>query len=133
MSITTINVSEEQSQYVGQVYEEHYARLRRYFQLQLSDTPEADAGVQETLRHFFFFMEDRCWEAEAEFIDVYIMRIAGAVCSRRLARKRVRLTNAPMIESLFYRLTHEVLKPIQVGMALKQLFSGRLVTSDSRG
>jgi hypothetical protein len=93
MIITNINASEEQSQYIGQVYQEHYARLRHYFLTQLGNTSEADDCVQETIRHLFFFMEERCWEAEAEYIPVYLMRIAGLLCSRKLAEKRLQSAN----------------------------------------
>lgn len=87
----TINVSEEHSQHVGQVYQEHYARLRHYFLTQLGAASEAEDCVRETIRHFFFFMEDRLWEAE--YISVYLMRIAGLICSRKLAEKRLRSAN----------------------------------------
>ena len=88
MTIATINASEEQSQYAGQIYQEHYARLRQYFLTQLDNASEADDCVQKTMRHLFFFMEDRDWEAEAEYISVYLMRIAGLLCSRKLREKR---------------------------------------------
>jgi hypothetical protein len=42
------------------------------------------------MRRFFFFMKDRDWEAEAEYIPVYVMRIAGQLCSKRLGEKRSR-------------------------------------------
>jgi DNA-directed RNA polymerase specialized sigma24 family protein len=88
MTIASINASEDQNQYVAQVYEEQYARLRRYFLVQLGDSSEADDCVHETMRRLFFFMEERNWEAEAEYIPVYLMRIAGLVCSRKLSEKR---------------------------------------------
>jgi DNA-directed RNA polymerase specialized sigma24 family protein len=88
MTIATINASEEHSQYIGQVYQKHYARLRHYFLTQLNSASEADDCVQETFRRFFFFMEDRCWEADAKYIHIYLMRIAGLLCSRKLSETR---------------------------------------------
>ncbi len=88
MTIATIHADEDQSQYIGTVYQQYSDRLRRYFLIQLGDPSEADNCVQETMRRFFFFLEDRDWEAEAEYISVYLMRIAGLICSRKLAEKR---------------------------------------------
>lgn len=88
MMLANFNVSEDHSQYVGQVYQKHYARLRHYFLTQLGDVREAEGCVNETFRHLFFFMEDRDWEAEAEYIFVYLMRIAGLLCSRKLGEMR---------------------------------------------
>jgi hypothetical protein len=89
MMISTGSVSEEHSQYIGQIYQEHYPRLRHYFLMQLGDASEADECIHETIRLFFFFMEERQWEEEkAEYISVYLMRIAGLLCSRKLIEKR---------------------------------------------
>lgn len=88
MMLANFNVSEDHSQYVGQVYQEHYARLRHYFLSQLGDVCEAESCVHETFRRFFFFMEEREWEAEAEYFFVYLMRIAGLLCSRKLGEMR---------------------------------------------
>ena len=88
MKIAAINANEDHVQYIGQVYQEHGARLRHYFLVQLGDTSEVDDCVQETICRFFFFMEDRQWEAETKYISVYLMRIAGLLCSRKLAEKR---------------------------------------------
>jgi hypothetical protein len=88
MTTATIHAGANQSQYIRHIYHEHYARLRHYFLIQLDDASRANACVQETMRHFFFFMEDRDWEAEAEYIFVYLMRIAGLICSRALAEKK---------------------------------------------
>jgi len=127
MTLSMINASEEHSLHIGQVYQEHYARLRRYFLAQLGNASVADACVQETIRRFFFFMEDRCWETDAEYIPVYLMRIAGFLCSRRLAEKRVR-------RSLFNRIKNEVLETINALTKLWQLFlrpvKGNAVSSD---
>jgi hypothetical protein len=87
MMIVNIDAGEDNNHYVAKVYQEQYARLRRYFLIQLGDGPEAERCIQETMRRFFFFMEDRDWEAEAEYIPVYLMRIAGMLCSRRLCEK----------------------------------------------
>jgi DNA-directed RNA polymerase specialized sigma24 family protein len=95
MTIATVNASEDQSQYVGQVYQQEYARLEHYCRTQLGDTPEAEACVHETIRRFFFFMEERDWEAEAEIIPVYLIRIAGLICSRKLGEKRLRRSARP--------------------------------------
>lgn len=84
MTIATIEASEDQCQYLGQVYQEQYPKLRHYFARQLGDGPEADECARETIRRLFFFMEDRDWEAEAEYVPVYLMRIAGLLCSRKL-------------------------------------------------
>lgn len=92
MTIDTINASENHSQHVAQVYQEQYARLRHYFLVQLGDGSEVEDCIQETLRRFFFFMEDRDWETEAEYLSVYIMRIAGLLCSRRLREQRTNCT-----------------------------------------
>lgn len=88
MMLANFNVSEDHSQYVGQVYQKYYARLRHYFLTQLGDVREAEGCVNETFRRFFFFMEEREWEAEAEYIFVYLMRIAGLLCSRKLGEMR---------------------------------------------
>lgn len=90
MRIAIIDVGEEHSQYVGQVYQEHYGKLHHYFLALLGDASEADACVQETIRRFFFFMEDRCWESDMEYMPVYLMRIAGMICSKKLAGKQAR-------------------------------------------
>jgi hypothetical protein len=123
--LAAINASEEQSQYLGQFYEEYYARLRSYFQLQLGDASEADDCVQETLRHFFFFMKDRCWEAEVKLINFRLRMIAGGVCSKKLAKKRARLANGSgrqEKESLLDKIMREVLWPIRSRMEFKQMF-----------
>lgn len=95
MRIATINTSEDQSQYVGQVYQQHYARLRHYFLTQLGDASEAEDCVHETIRRLFFFMEERDWEADKKYIPVYLIRIAGLLCSKRLGEKRARRSAVP--------------------------------------
>ncbi|HWS87272.1 MAG TPA: hypothetical protein VN282_09925 [Pyrinomonadaceae bacterium] len=90
MTITTVHASEDQSRHVGRVYQENYARLRRYCLAQLGDESEAEQCIHETMRRFFFFMEERDWEAEEEFIPVYLIRIAGLLCVRKLGEKRAR-------------------------------------------
>lgn len=90
MMINAGSVSEDHAQNIGQIYQEYYARLRHYFLIQLGDVSETDECVHETIRLFFFFMEERQWgeEEEAEYIFVYLMRIAGLLCSRKLIEKR---------------------------------------------
>lgn len=115
MTIVTINTSEDHSQYIAQIYQEHYARLRHYFRTQLGDKPDADACVHETIRRFFFFMEDRCWEADVEYFAVYLMRIAGLLCSRKLAEKMAQSTNGDERQNngVFDGIkttTHEIIK-----------------------
>jgi DNA-directed RNA polymerase specialized sigma24 family protein len=90
MMINAGSVSEAHSQYIGQVTQEHYARLRHYFLIQLGDASEADECVEETMRHFFFFMEERQWEEETEYISDYLMKIAGLLWSRKVIEKRSR-------------------------------------------
>lgn len=120
MNTATMSASGEYSIHIGQVYLRYNTRLRSNFLSQLGDEAEAEECLQETLRHFFFFMQDRCWESEVELIDVYVMRIAGAVCSRRLARKRALPAAAP--ERLLDRLGHKMFKPVHAGVVLNQLF-----------
>jgi DNA-directed RNA polymerase specialized sigma24 family protein len=116
MTITTINASEDQSQYVWQIYQEHYARLQHYFLIQLGNDSEAEDCVHETMRRFFFFMEGRSWEAEAEYIFVYLMRIAGLLCSRKLGEKRAqRLTDLGhnRHHSLFNKIRTEAIETMK--------------------
>jgi DNA-directed RNA polymerase specialized sigma24 family protein len=116
MTIATINASEDQSQYIGDVYQEHGARLRHYFLVQLGDAAEAEDCVQETICRLFFFMEDRNWEAEAEYISVYLMRIAGLLCSRKLSEKSSRRTsslNKGGKKSLFNKVRTELTETIK--------------------
>lgn len=125
MRIPTINASEDHNHYVGQVYKEHYGRLLHYFSMQISDTSEADNCVHETIRYLFFFMEDRDWEAEAEYINVYLMRIAGLLCTRKLAEKRSQCVHS-LIEngnkSSFNKIRDEVLQTIKGHLQFKQFF-----------
>src|SRR5215216_5327516 len=116
MTIATINASEEHCKYIGQVYQEQYARLRRYFLVQLGSSSEADDCVQETIRRLFFFMEDRDWEAEAEYIPVYLMRIAGLLCSRKLMAQRGQRAaglDDNKHDGLFHKIRIEALKTIK--------------------
>lgn len=141
MTISTINASEEHSLHIGQVYQEHYERLRLYFLTQLGNANEADDCAQETIRRFFFFMEDRCWETDAEYIPVYLMRIAGFLCSRRLAGKRVQRSNSlggSQSDSLFNKIKNEVLQTISELTEFKvvlsqtsrrQHYQGRVLTT----
>jgi DNA-directed RNA polymerase specialized sigma24 family protein len=125
MTITTINASEDHNHYIGQVYQEHYAKLRHYFLIQLGSISEADDCVQATIRYFFFFMEDRCWETDVEYIPVYLMRIAGSLCSRRLAKKSVQRSNnldGSKNNSLFNKIKNEVIQTINGLVQFRQLF-----------
>jgi hypothetical protein len=94
MKIGNIDAGEEHSKYVWQVYQEKYQKLHSYFLAQLDDSSEADDCVLETIRCLFFFMEDRDWETESEYISVYLMRIAGFLCSRKLSEKRLLRANS---------------------------------------
>lgn len=116
MTIATINAGEDQNQYIGQVYQEHSAQLRHYFLTQLGDASEAENCVQETIGRLFFFMEDRDWEAEAEYIYVYLMRIAGLLCSRKLGEmgpQRTTGLNKNEKKSLFNKVRIEVIETIR--------------------
>lgn len=124
MRMAIINASEEHSQYVGHVYQQHYARLRHYFLAQFSDVSEADACVQETINRFFFFMEERCWEADAEYIPVYLMRIAGFLCSKKLAERSSLHRNRPgwrAVAGLLDKLGREVIQPIKARIEFTRL------------
>jgi DNA-directed RNA polymerase specialized sigma24 family protein len=125
MTIEIVNASEDRSHYVGLVYEEHYGRLRHYFLLQIGDAAEAEACVHETIRRFFFFMEDRNWEAEVKYISIYLMRIAGLLCSRKLAEKRAQHTrglNDNGNKSSFNKIRDEVFQTIKEHLQFKQIF-----------
>ena len=59
-------------------------------------------------------MEDRCWETDVEYLSVYLMRIAGSICSRKLAeRKR---------QSKFDKFRNGVVQAIKERKDFKQLF-----------
>jgi hypothetical protein len=126
MRVAAINGVEEHSRHIGQVYQENYARLRHYFQTQLGDAARADVCVHETIRFFFFFMEDRCWEVEAEYVPVYLMRIAGGLLySKKLAAETSRRRNwlrDGRIGNLFHKIRNEVFRPIQEHLESVQLF-----------
>jgi hypothetical protein len=93
--------------------------------VQLGDTSEADDCVHETIRRFFFFMEDRNWEAEAEYMNVYLMRIAGLLCSRKLAEKRSRFAGSLVNDgnkSSFNKVRVEAIQTIKERLQFKQFF-----------
>jgi hypothetical protein len=127
MKMAVINV-EEHSRHIGLVYQKYYARLHYYFQAQLGDTPEAEDCVQETIRRFFFFMEDRVWEADAENVPVYLMRIAGALlCAKRAAAGQV---GGGKAAGRFGRIRNELIQPFRarlesVRLLLKALGVGQ--------
>lgn len=121
MNLAIINAGEDQSPYVPQVYQQHYARLRHYFLSQLGNTLESEDCVHETISRFFFFMEERDWEAEAEYIPVYLMRIAGLLCSRKLSEKRSQRSTALGHDGhrgLFDKIREEALKTMKERMRL---------------
>src|ERR1041384_5697363 len=124
MRIAVINSNDDHSRYIEQIYEEYYAKLQKYFLTQLGDVSEAHDSVQETIRRFFFFMEERHWEAEAEFIPVYLMRIAGLLCSRRLAEKRsqAHIVDGNENNSFFNRIRTQTIQTIKERIQFKQLF-----------
>jgi DNA-directed RNA polymerase specialized sigma24 family protein len=133
MKIATINASEEHNQYIGQVYQEHYATLRHYFQTQLDDNSEADDCVHETIRRFFFFMEDRHWETEAEYISVYLKRIAGLLCTRKLVEKKAHhMSGLEHNEhhGLFSKIRTEAIRTIKERIEFRQSL---LSPADSKG
>jgi hypothetical protein len=121
MNTGTMSASGEYSLYIGPIYQRYNARLRSNFLSLLGDEREADECLQETLHCFFFFMQDRCWESEAKLIDIYLMRIAGAVSSRRLARRRARVAKAGAKEGVLEQLRRTIIRPLQARAAFKQL------------
>ncbi|HEX8285502.1 MAG TPA: hypothetical protein VF588_19260 [Pyrinomonadaceae bacterium] len=122
MRVTTINGVEEHTRHIGEVYQKYYPRLRNYFTAQLGDTPDADACVQETVRRFFFFMEDRCWEADAEFVPVYLMRIAGGLlCSKMSAGAKAGRGKS---YGLFDKIKGQLLQPLRARPEMVRLFLG---------
>lgn len=119
MRMAVISNVEEHSQYIGPVYQEHYARLHNYFQAQLGNTPEVENCVQETIRHLFFFMETRCWETDAEYVPVYLMRIAGALlCAKKVAAGKV---GREKTGSLFGKITNELIQPFKARLEFGKL------------
>mgnify|MGYP001143766971 CR=1 FL=1 len=127
MSVATLNDNAWRGLDAGQFYQEHYARLRHYFLMQLGDTSEANDCTQETLRYFFFFMEDRCWAREAQHIPVYLMRLAGSVCTSRLAERGARRKKRHGLQKargLFGKLRNEVARPLGDWKGLGRLVLG---------
>jgi DNA-directed RNA polymerase specialized sigma24 family protein len=132
--IGNIHASEDQSMYIGQVYQEEYASLRNYFLTQLGDESVADDCAQKTLQQLFFFMEDRDWEAEAKYITVYIWRIAGFLCSRKLCEKRSQRANRVNDygnKSVFNKVRVGMRSVIKEGKAFTRA-SLRLLEGDSK-
>lgn len=120
MKIATINASEDHDQYIGQIYQEHYTRLRHYFLVQLGNASEADDCVHETIRYLFFFMEERDWEAETEYIFVYLMRIAGNLCSKKLGEKRLQRT--PSLDNARNSLFNKIRAKVSATMKERMKF-----------
>jgi DNA-directed RNA polymerase specialized sigma24 family protein len=136
MRMATIDAGEEHSRYVGRIYQEYYAGLRYYFLSQLGDASEADACVQKAFSLLFFFMKDRCWETDAEYVHVYLMRIAGQLCSKKLATKRARRKNRlglDRAESLLHKIIDGVIQPARERLASFNSFVGRTAATASRG
>ena len=122
MTVVNIDASEDQSHHVAKFYQEQYARLRHYFLTQLGDDAEAERCIQETVRHFFYFMEDRDWEAEAEYIPVYLMRIAGQLCSKRMGEKAS--GRAEENKGLFNKVRAEVIRAVKERIEFMKVFLG---------
>lgn len=118
--MTVISGVEEHSQHIGRVYQENYARLHSYFKAQLGDTLEAEGCVQETVRRLFVFMEDRSWEEDAEYVPVYLMRIAGALlCANRVAAGTV---GGERAVSLSGKIKNELIQPFTARLEFVRLF-----------
>jgi DNA-directed RNA polymerase specialized sigma24 family protein len=125
MTTGTMSASGEYTRYIGQIYQGYNARLRGNFLALLGNASDADECVQETLRHFFYFMKDRCWESDVKSIDAYLMRIAGGVGSKKLAEKRAQREDSlgrHENDSLLDKVRREVFQPIQERVKFKQLF-----------
>jgi hypothetical protein len=92
----------------------------------LKDAREADACLQEMLRHFSYHLKNHPLESDTELLNVCLPRIAGAVGSRRLAAKRLQRENR-----LFNRVRREVARTFRGdvdvwGLALRLVADFRL-------
>lgn len=140
MKIGYIDACEEQSKYVWPIYEEQYQKLYSYFLAQLSNSSEADDCALETIRRLFFFMEDRDWEAESEYISVYLMRIAGFLCSKKLGEKRLLSTNSLLgsgimpdkVRAATSRIIKEGAKLTKALMRLPEVYRNQFLKAYSR-
>lgn len=94
METLTSIISEDHNQYVGPVYEQYYAKLFRYFLMNLRNAPEAAACAEKAILIFFVHMKDRCWVEEEEFVSDNLMKIAGGVCTEKLIEKKERRENS---------------------------------------
>ena len=134
MRTATIDAGEEQSRYVGRVYQEYYAGLLYYFLSQLGDAPgEADAYVRETIDNFLS-TEDGRLGADAKHAPARLLEIAGRVYSEKSAAESARVENRPGLEKtggLLHKIRDGVLQPIKV--ELGQLFQGRRAATPVRG
>jgi hypothetical protein len=124
MKTLNFNVSEDHGNRFAQVYLENHSRLKRYFLSQLGDGPEVDDCIEETMRHFSFFMEDHDWEVGTEYIPIHLMVIAGGVCTRTLGEKR---TSSSAVfgnesHSLFNKVRAEATRAIKERIELMKLF-----------
>lgn len=126
MTIVNIEASEDQGHYVAKVYQEQYERLRHYFLTQLGDEAEAERCIEEAMRRLSFFMEERDWEAEAEYIPVYVMRIAGLLCSRKLGEKirRSAARGGEGKRGLFDKVRAEVVRGFKERVEFMKVFLG---------
>jgi DNA-directed RNA polymerase specialized sigma24 family protein len=124
MKTGTINASNDHSTYIKHVYENHYPKLQHYFLRQIGNTSEAHDCVQETICRFFIFMEGRQWEKEAEYMLVYLMRIASTLCLEKLAEKKSQCADNLDNEnnSLFNNIKGEAIQSIKERLQLEQLF-----------
>lgn len=125
MITAAVSTSNDHSEYIEQVYEDHRAGLRHYFLRQAGNVSEADDYVQETIRRFFVFMADRDWEAEGEYILVYLMRIAGVLCLEKLSKKRSQCTynrDGSENKRLFNEIRDEASQTSKERIEFKQFF-----------
>jgi hypothetical protein len=125
MAMGTMEACDEYSRHVGLIKQRYGAKLRRNFLSQLGDASEAEACWQETLRYFLLFMEDHCWEPDEKLTRVYLLRLAGAVCSRRLAEKRLRCASGCGRwegESALDKIVRELIQLARWRVEFKQLF-----------
>lgn len=118
---TTSDFGDEHVGRVGQVWERHHARLRRYFLAQLGGAAEADRCVQETIYRFFVFARRRAWEEASGRAAVYVMRIAAVLCSEKLAERR-RLAGARKcddVEGADRRVEAEAVRAVRERLGFK--------------
>lgn len=121
MTTSIRNAGDDYGGRVGRVCESQYARLWRYFLIQLGDAPEADRCVRETLYRFFVFAGRRRWEEVAGHVQGCVMRMAVGVCSEKLAERR-RLADARGDddgEGALRRMTEEAARAVRERLRLE--------------